>query len=666
MGRLYLFLDKASKGTSSVVTALVQLLTTGFPWQTLQAHAGFNVVPRKLIVAKRLAQCLNPALPSGVHQKVLEVYEQILTQIGKEGLRRDLQVWTPGLFPFFQFASTKAKPQVLDILEQFYLPLHDDLRPVGKAVLLALLPGLEEESGEFFDRTLRILDQVSTSVSQTFFLENIWLIMRTTASARLPALNYLARRLPKLTTLGGAEATRVVGRDLGLMTSAFVAALRDDALLTRRVALDLLVTHLPMHSPVFSKVIRPEQQTSLVSAAIAVVLRRDLSLNRRLYSWLLGPEDDNQVDYLNKYSLEHVRMALISGLAKHGEAGADNADPQEPYRVFISLQDKWEIGQPLSNVIILDILSSLQKASKGSDSATLAKMLFDVVDPFVMYRQFYFALKHDIDPEVHAANQKSSSPRTVGAEKDSAMDLMGYVLSTFPITDEEARHVHLPALFAAISTMLLKGIDATKMPAARRYDAYIGLLSEILDLIPNSAFKPNADAADPSADLTGMIETFYSSTQLLADQSARLHRQLLSSYHITDTLRLLKSLSVGIAERPQKARAREPSLRLISAAFAKLPRLDAHSVDVPCTIDFDAQAYLQVTLATIGASHSTIPDHPPPPPWAVSEIEAALASLVACSNCSALQTPLRIENGQDASFLIDKVSALGRGAVNLD
>jgi hypothetical protein len=34
-------------------------------------------IPRKSLVAKRLMQCLNPALPSGVHQKTLEVYATI-------------------------------------------------------------------------------------------------------------------------------------------------------------------------------------------------------------------------------------------------------------------------------------------------------------------------------------------------------------------------------------------------------------------------------------------------------------------------------------------------------------------------------------------------------------------------------------------------------------
>ena len=51
-----------------------------YQMQALQSHPpSLAVVPNKVIVAKRLAQCLNPTLPSGVHQKALEVYEYIFS-----------------------------------------------------------------------------------------------------------------------------------------------------------------------------------------------------------------------------------------------------------------------------------------------------------------------------------------------------------------------------------------------------------------------------------------------------------------------------------------------------------------------------------------------------------------------------------------------------------
>lgn len=51
-------------------------------FQTFQTYMQFKEIPKKLIVAKRLSQCLNPALPTGVHQRALDVYTHILAVRG--------------------------------------------------------------------------------------------------------------------------------------------------------------------------------------------------------------------------------------------------------------------------------------------------------------------------------------------------------------------------------------------------------------------------------------------------------------------------------------------------------------------------------------------------------------------------------------------------------
>jgi len=60
-----------------------------------------------------------------------------------------------------------------------------------KSFILALLPGLEEEAGEFFEKVVSLLDRLSGTVSPSFFFQNIWLVMLTTPSARGTALNFL-------------------------------------------------------------------------------------------------------------------------------------------------------------------------------------------------------------------------------------------------------------------------------------------------------------------------------------------------------------------------------------------------------------------------------------------------------------------------------------------
>lgn len=48
--------------------------------------------------------------------------------------------------------SYYAQPTLLNLYDTHYLPLQEGLRPVMKAFILALLPGLEEETGEFFEK----------------------------------------------------------------------------------------------------------------------------------------------------------------------------------------------------------------------------------------------------------------------------------------------------------------------------------------------------------------------------------------------------------------------------------------------------------------------------------------------------------------------------------
>lgn len=55
------------------------------------------------------------------------------------------------------------KPTLLNLFDTYYSPLQDGLRPIMKSFILALLPGLEEETGEFFDKVLVTLTVIRFS-----------------------------------------------------------------------------------------------------------------------------------------------------------------------------------------------------------------------------------------------------------------------------------------------------------------------------------------------------------------------------------------------------------------------------------------------------------------------------------------------------------------------
>ena len=114
--------------------------------QVLNAHSKFVVIPRKLMIGKRLSQCMHPALPSGVHLKALETYNLIFERIGKKRLSQDLFIYSVGLFPLMSHSAMSVKPLLMKLYEEHFLPLGVALIPSLPGLVLGLLPGIEEGS----------------------------------------------------------------------------------------------------------------------------------------------------------------------------------------------------------------------------------------------------------------------------------------------------------------------------------------------------------------------------------------------------------------------------------------------------------------------------------------------------------------------------------------
>ncbi|KAI5833359.1 hypothetical protein K523DRAFT_343112 [Schizophyllum commune Tattone D] len=463
--------------------------------KTFQTYNQFKEIPRKVIVAKRLAQCLNPALPNGVHQRALDVYSHILAVLGSEGLRRDLPLWSMGLFPFFEYAATSVKPTLLNLYDVHYLPLQGALRPVTKSFILALLPGLEEETGEFFEKVISLLDRLSGTVSPSFFFQNIWLVMLTSPASRGTSLNFLARRLPKFDTQ--EDMTHVVGRDIGLMIRAFAAALEDDNLLVRRGALDLLLQSMKIDSVAVTRA-QPADRAILMRAAVSVVLRRDLALNRRLYTWLLGSDEksETQIAHYKEHALGLLRQTLKEDM----DAPSGEYPESRPFKIFISLLDKWEVGAPLTETLVYDALLDLKRLMQAShdpssDIAMTASTLYEAVEPQILCKQLLGSITSEIIGD---------------GKRTEAIQLTVFVLKSFA-QDEEMQTIHLPILFAAIVDVIHMHLQEhhskASSPAVR--EAML-LLEEMLQHIAHNSLlnRPELGDAMQEASVTERPYTY--------------------------------------------------------------------------------------------------------------------------------------------------------------
>lgn len=122
-----------------------------FSFQVILNNVKYPVIPRRIIISKRLARCMHPALPSGVHLKALETYDIIFKCIGPKHISQELFIYSAGLFLLLGNAAMTVKPSLLTIYENHFLPLCEKLRPGLNGFLFGVLPGLEEGS-EYYDR----------------------------------------------------------------------------------------------------------------------------------------------------------------------------------------------------------------------------------------------------------------------------------------------------------------------------------------------------------------------------------------------------------------------------------------------------------------------------------------------------------------------------------
>ncbi|KAL8938921.1 MAG: hypothetical protein Q9216_003641 [Gyalolechia sp. 2 TL-2023] len=571
--------------------------------KALQVHPpGISDVPHTSLVAQRLSQCLNPALPSGVHQKALEVYTYIFSLIGKDGLGRDLPHYLPGLSPVLAFASLSTKPSLLALFDTFIVALDPAaVRPALKAILLALLPGLEEESSEEFERTHDILQRLRKNLTyrqginglqdssgDQFFWQCLFLATITSPSRRQGALAYLQRHLPRL---GKPENTRnqtsgrsggqeqsvshgieaVTSPEPGLLIRCFAAGLSDPQVLIQRGFLDMLVTHLPLHSEILHSKVIPGDLVKLAKAAVSVVLRREMSLNRRLWSWFLGskePSPDNkdssvpsqdidvhgdkvqerQLKYFQQYGLN----SLVQGIMTMFETDAvTTTEKARPFRVALALMDRWEIGSLVVPIIFLPALKSVWRYQKAAPThedynevLRSASSFFDGVESGLIWDEISNKLLHATDMRVSDLQAFHES-----------LELALFVVTNFDLQEEEMLVSHIPLLALSLLVKfgtLIQSPDYLRAPSHEVTERTLQLTTQLLDVTPERAFdnrgsKPSnlpnysGDAleAGNQAFLASMREQYQGRHGKYRSKATGIDRFLVAKLSLSNILHLL-------------------------------------------------------------------------------------------------------------------------------
>lgn len=390
-----------------------------------------------------------------MHLKALETYHTVFDRIGSAALARDLPLYAGGLFPLFSHCSTTLKAPLLSLYEQFFLPLGPALCPVLDGFILAILPGLDDESSDFYGRSYSLLDAIGIAVKDRgIFARALWRALLVSPPTRFAAAHYLRTKLS-----GGDKDLRCdMVSDMPLVSYAITAALSDENALTQRNVLDLLMAELALNSSFFD-CSSDEDYNAAVSVMCGVfgaLIKRDMSLTKRVHAWLLGGHDGESGQ---NFCREHSKGLVLAALDSEVNSSLNQSKGNlklltKPCRIVTALLDRDELSDCLGHHFALRILKFGMRVSASEEAEydhEVRSLIADLLQDMGSARVF-----DELERMITTETQKTYED----------FELLTFALSMFPTQNEVVRREHLPILLREVVNSV--NVDETDVKTLER------------------------------------------------------------------------------------------------------------------------------------------------------------------------------------------------------
>lgn len=464
-------------------------------------------VPSPYQVSRRLASSLSADLPAGVHQKTLEVYTFIFEKIGQESLASECNIWVPGILPLMSYASMSVKSHLIEVYDNYLIQLPSStLKLLAKPLLASLLPGIDEESSEFQPVTMQLIDTFKENMgNDSLFWQTCFLIMITSRERRLGGLVWLVKKLPSLNSVphlvlerskkieitGGVDkmnpkelredafstlqpaAKNLLSPEPGLLVRCIVSSLNgDNDLLIKRGIWDLLLQRVHLESPVLNQLISAADKKLLIMTCCKTILDKDMSLNRRIWNWLLGPaaasstnnagtSTEQAAEDSNEYFLKYGFDSLIDGLKEMVE---DKNSVTIAINICISLMDRWQIGSLVIPEMFIPLLLAAKRFVQNTQVLKTSSIFFDTVETNIIWGKIFQYLMDTRD-----------------------LEFLGFVLYSYNVANEEEIVVrHLPLILLTILSSDNFQVESASNDRIGRYS----ICHLLLEILPERAFLP--------------------------------------------------------------------------------------------------------------------------------------------------------------------------------
>ena len=262
----------------------------------------------KQMLAKRLAQGLNPECPSGLHEVTIDVYEVFLKNIMEyhdNKLRDNLSLYACGLFPFFPNATSQNKNR---FLEKIFYPIFfnlnkEEFKLCLPGLLSSLIPGLDDNTEQTTKLIYQTFDDIISKNNGEFerdFFGIYWMLLLRCQHLRSSGIKYLLEKsityqdYIKLDEEKRKEKIEKQYPNLNVtVINALCEIIKDNDIPTVRNGMDFIITRLPLTKD--NNLINDDAKINLLISGLQLCIKNDFSTMRRLKGWILGlnaPDDD--------------------------------------------------------------------------------------------------------------------------------------------------------------------------------------------------------------------------------------------------------------------------------------------------------------------------------------------------------------------------------------
>ena len=267
----------------------------------------FAILSDRNILAKRLAQCLNPECPGGVHEVAIKIYNILFQNIlskNKGKLEDNLGIYCSGLFPFFSYASIPNKLLFLEnIVISCFLKLdQNELNLCLPGLLSSLIPGLDDNKETTSQKIYSAFDEIRKMMKKGAFYGTYWSLLLKNKSLRPSGIKYLYEKIIKYNeyeALNDEKKKEILEDEFpninNLVVNSLSQLIEEQDIPTVRTAMDFIILRIPLTKE--NTMLNDKAKITLLISALKLLIKNEYSTSRRLSNWLLGTGiTDDEID----------------------------------------------------------------------------------------------------------------------------------------------------------------------------------------------------------------------------------------------------------------------------------------------------------------------------------------------------------------------------------